>query len=221
MRKQIGLSLISSLIIGACVPGGVLVELPTASSSSNTVGEQLVVVKPQPVASPDPMPSPSAVEPQLPEPSVVPTGAPSASVVEPFIPPAGTLTVVERTPNSITVHWEFADIRHSHSYRIYLDGKLMAENILHDRYTFKELRPNTTYELALETVLAGSIPSETARLKLKIYTTGSGSSSSGNFSGGSGSGSNVATGGGSHPTPTPTPTPNPFAFEGKVGEPDN
>lgn len=192
MRRLI-VSLMSCLLILSCFPENLVIE-PAIST--------------EPVVITMPSAEPSSILP----------------LVKPIIkehlkiPPPKTIKVVERTPQSITIEWEFADTEKTHSYRLYLDGKLIADNIHFGNYTLKNLKSNTIYEVELETILNGSIHSNSSRISLKISTTSIGKESSGNY-GSSGGNKNIKSKNiSASPSPTPTPTPNPYRFKGKVGE---
>ncbi|MEZ0368979.1 MAG: fibronectin type III domain-containing protein [Candidatus Sericytochromatia bacterium] len=118
-----------------------------------------------------PIPSPSS--------SLVPSAVPSALPASvPGTPQ--NVKVVEQTPTSLTLQWDFGAEARSH--KLYLDGQLVAEGHASPNYfRFENLQAVTTYRLGVQSVNAAG---ESERVTVATATLDSGRTASGNFSGG-------------------------------------
>lgn len=123
------------------------------------------------------------------------------------IPLPRKLDVVARASDSLTLKWEFANTELSHSYRVLLDEKVIAENLTNSHYTFVNLNANTNYLLAVQTVLNHQ---ESHLAIARSSTTTKGKTGTHNFGGGGAGG--LPPVGTPAPMTTPSPTPTPPIF---------
>ncbi|MEZ0374296.1 MAG: IPT/TIG domain-containing protein, partial [Candidatus Sericytochromatia bacterium] len=119
------------------------------------------------------------------QPNATPAPQPSAGTAQPA--PTG-LQLVEQTSNSLTLLWDFPT--DASSFKVYLDGRLVADNHVYPNYfRFEGLNRETRYQLGVQ---ATGPDGESPIVSLFGTTLGSGHSGSGSFSGGGGSGGPAA-----------------------------
>ncbi|HEY9844151.1 MAG TPA: fibronectin type III domain-containing protein, partial [Candidatus Obscuribacterales bacterium] len=139
-------------------------------------GATILTAGGQVAALPGPATSPGA--------SPVTTATPSqspAALPSPGVPLQ--VQLVEQTASSLTLQWEFG--ANARSHKLYLDGRLVAENYVSPNYyRFEGLQANTSYRLGVQSVNSGGA---SEIVSLSAVTLSSGHSGSGNFSGGGGS----------------------------------
>ena len=139
-------------------------------------GASILAAGGQVAALPGPATSPGA----SPVTTVTPSQSP-AVLPSPGVPLQ--VQLVEQTASSLTLQWEFG--ANARSHKLYLDGRLVAENYVSPNYyRFEGLQANTSYRLGVQSVNSGGA---SEIVSLSAVTLSSGHSGSGNFSGGGGS----------------------------------
>jgi len=94
----------------------------------------------------------------------------------PVLPPSN-LQVVASSSGSLTLVWNAPYVNTAQTYRVYLNGQQVANNLAGNYYTFHGLQPNTSYTLEVETLVGDIASSSKAMLSSK--TTASGTASGG------------------------------------------
>lgn len=104
-----------------------------------------------------------------------------------IVPPPTNLMVVRRSTTTIEIQWDFAKIG-NHTYKVYLNGSLQAEDFTRHIFKFSDLNPDTEYTIELQTITERG---ESGKVSLKASTTDQGSTGTGNFGGGGDTGSDA------------------------------
>lgn len=191
-KNLLKINLLSIFLVASCttpnnIPIGSSSPTPTISPSSDNTS-----VNPNPSSSPN---SQSSVSP-----SVNPTSSPSTGGQ---VNNSTTLTIPSNFLKLSYNDYYSAELKWSQmtgakSYKIYQDGKLIADNLTGSIYNVKNLRPNTDYSFD---IVAVNDAGESNKSNLKVRTfIPSSNSSSNNYN------NNYDNNNGYYPTPTPTPT---------------
>lgn len=119
------------------------------------------------------------------QPSQNPSPAPTAPVTTGLPLAPRQLQIVRRDNNSMAISWEIAELR-PHTYRLLLDGHVVAADLTGTNYTFTGLQADKSYRLEVRTVIGGqtSLPSDIVGNTLVQGSSGAGGFSNGGSSGG-------------------------------------
>lgn len=112
------------------------------------------------------------------------------------VPAPTNLMVVRRSTSEIEIQWDFANAG-NHTYKVYLDGQLKAQDYTRHIFSFKNLSAAQEYLIELQTITDSG---ESGKISLKTSTTAQGNTGTGNFGGGGDTGSDA------NPTTTTTTT---------------